>query len=358
MGGICEVRIHIVQKGDTLWKLAQKYGVDFEALKAANNHLSNPDLIMPGMKIKIPSGKVQATKQMGQKEAPIFGAKKEHPMKKEAPQKPKTPPPSIKEEKEMPIPMPTPPMPPVQKKAPSFHLQKTNMNVNIIKQQKETEINVPVQPAKIEKPIEQPIPQPKPIAPPVKKPLKAMKKPLKEIPKKEMPKMMPPPKMEMPMFNYCYPVTPLYHFGGAPCPPNMVPVPLFNQPMPFSPPQQMLPPMPAVPFGQHVSGPMWQGEGSESMEANDGNEVDVQGFGDVTQQISGQQQGMPTLPTQQFPMPQQPFTMHGMGNFPQHVTGYGPIPNVPAPPIYPFGSMNPQWGFRDFDENEGDIEVE
>jgi morphogenetic protein associated with SpoVID len=49
------VKIHIVQKGDTLWKIAQKYGVDFEELKKMNAHLSDPDYIMPGMKIKVPT---------------------------------------------------------------------------------------------------------------------------------------------------------------------------------------------------------------------------------------------------------------------------------------------------------------
>lgn len=49
------MQIHTVQKGDTLWKIAKMYGVDFEELKAANPQLSNPDLIMPGMKINIPS---------------------------------------------------------------------------------------------------------------------------------------------------------------------------------------------------------------------------------------------------------------------------------------------------------------
>lgn len=48
------MQIHTVQKGDTLWKIAKMYGVDFEDLKAANPQLANPDLIMPGMKITIP----------------------------------------------------------------------------------------------------------------------------------------------------------------------------------------------------------------------------------------------------------------------------------------------------------------
>ena len=48
------MKIHIVQKGDTLWKLAKKYGVSFDELKKLNSQLSNPDLLMPGMKLKIP----------------------------------------------------------------------------------------------------------------------------------------------------------------------------------------------------------------------------------------------------------------------------------------------------------------
>ncbi|EOA3904564.1 SafA/ExsA family spore coat assembly protein, partial [Bacillus cytotoxicus] len=59
------MKIHIVQKGDTLWKIAKKYGVDFETLKIANTQLSNPDLIMPGMKIKVPSGSVHVKKNAG-----------------------------------------------------------------------------------------------------------------------------------------------------------------------------------------------------------------------------------------------------------------------------------------------------
>lgn len=81
------MKIHIVQKGDTLWKIANKYGVDFEQLKSMNTQLSNPDLIMPGMKIKVPSGNIAI-----KKEAPVqmAGQKKEmpiadHPFAKEKP---------------------------------------------------------------------------------------------------------------------------------------------------------------------------------------------------------------------------------------------------------------------------------
>jgi len=48
------LKIHIVQKGDTLWEISHKYGVDFEQLKDINVHIASPDMIMPGMKIKIP----------------------------------------------------------------------------------------------------------------------------------------------------------------------------------------------------------------------------------------------------------------------------------------------------------------
>lgn len=60
------LKIHIVQKGDTLWELSKQYGVDFEELKQVNSQLSSPDMIMPGMKIKIPSSTKQVKKEEGQ----------------------------------------------------------------------------------------------------------------------------------------------------------------------------------------------------------------------------------------------------------------------------------------------------
>lgn len=68
------MKIHIVQKGDTLWEIAKKYGVNFEELKQVNPQLASPDMIMPGMKIKVPS----STKQV-KKEAPIKEKQKEMP---------------------------------------------------------------------------------------------------------------------------------------------------------------------------------------------------------------------------------------------------------------------------------------
>ncbi|MEW6978354.1 MAG: SafA/ExsA family spore coat assembly protein [Bacillota bacterium] len=77
------MKIHIVQKGDSLWKISKKYGVDFQELKKLNSQLSNPDLIMPGMKIKIPSSGVPVkTDHQKVKEMP---KQKEHPYVKEKP---------------------------------------------------------------------------------------------------------------------------------------------------------------------------------------------------------------------------------------------------------------------------------
>ncbi|GAE92590.1 YRBA protein [Gracilibacillus boraciitolerans JCM 21714] len=49
------MKIHVVQKDETLWKIAQKYGVSLDEVIKANSQISNPDMIMPGMKIKIPT---------------------------------------------------------------------------------------------------------------------------------------------------------------------------------------------------------------------------------------------------------------------------------------------------------------
>lgn len=78
------MKIHIVQKGDTLWEIAKKYNVDFEALKQLNSHLASPDMIMPGMKIRIPA-EVKTNKKGGDKTQPkkVVEPKKEVIIKKE-----------------------------------------------------------------------------------------------------------------------------------------------------------------------------------------------------------------------------------------------------------------------------------
>lgn len=75
--GVRALKIHIVQKGDTIWEIAQQYGVNFEELKKLNSHLSSPDMIMPGMKIKIPVTSKQVKTSPPVKTQTQKGVKKE-----------------------------------------------------------------------------------------------------------------------------------------------------------------------------------------------------------------------------------------------------------------------------------------
>ncbi|WP_158282130.1 SafA/ExsA family spore coat assembly protein [Salipaludibacillus keqinensis] len=189
------MKIHIVQKGDTLWKLSKKYGVDFEKLKSANTQLANPDLIMPGMKINIPSSGGVKKKEVVKKEYPI---KKETPVK-EAP-KPKMP---VKKEvkKEVPAPAPVPPPQP----KPSYHVQQAKVNVNVYKQPSYPKMPTPPPAPKAPKPPvkevkEQPKEAPKAPPKPAPKPKpKAMAKPkpVEKLPSKKMPAPMPVQKKPM-----------------------------------------------------------------------------------------------------------------------------------------------------------------
>ncbi|MDO7906868.1 LysM peptidoglycan-binding domain-containing protein [Paenibacillus sp. JX-17] len=55
------MKIHIVKKGDTLYLLAQKYGVTLEKITAANPQITDPNQLEIGMKVKIPSEAVPAS---------------------------------------------------------------------------------------------------------------------------------------------------------------------------------------------------------------------------------------------------------------------------------------------------------
>lgn len=54
--------IYTVQRGDTLWGIAEKYlgnGTKYTQI-ASENHIKNPNLIYPGQRIKIPEKEVSA----------------------------------------------------------------------------------------------------------------------------------------------------------------------------------------------------------------------------------------------------------------------------------------------------------
>jgi morphogenetic protein associated with SpoVID len=205
------VKIHIVQKGDTLWKIAKKYGVNFEEMKKLNSQLSNPDMIMPGMKIKVPTagGTIKKETSLGSHN-PGPGVKKEIPLTEHPFAKEKPIPAPIKEMpiKEVPI-----KEQPIIKEAPKAPYT-PKMPLQVVP---EIDINnyymMNMQNMKIEQP--QLPPKPANILPEVKE------VPKKEIPMKEMPVPMPPPPVqEVPCEpqEYCVPVTPVMPGPGF-CPP-------------------------------------------------------------------------------------------------------------------------------------------
>jgi LysM repeat protein len=59
------VQTHVVVPGDTLSGIAQQFGVSLGALEAANPQITNPDLILPGQVIRIPTDVVIYAVQSG-----------------------------------------------------------------------------------------------------------------------------------------------------------------------------------------------------------------------------------------------------------------------------------------------------
>jgi spore coat assembly protein SafA len=53
------LKIHIVQSGDSMWKIAKNYGVELDKLIQANPEIKDPNKISPGDKINIPGVMVQ-----------------------------------------------------------------------------------------------------------------------------------------------------------------------------------------------------------------------------------------------------------------------------------------------------------
>ncbi len=199
------LKIHIVQKGDTMWEIAQQYGVDFEELKQLNNQISSPDMIMPGMKIKIP-GNSKSVKQQAHK--------KETQKPKEQPYKDMTtkPMPAIKEDDKEKPKMVKPEMPPMPSMPPMPAQPMMQMPIMEQEFQNYTTINFPQMPA-------QPKEEPKPV-----KKEKPKEEPKQVKPKKQpMPQPMPMPQPQVPMvplccyvMDPCYPQIPFQTMGPNP----------------------------------------------------------------------------------------------------------------------------------------------
>lgn len=207
-----KLRIHIVQKGDTLWKIAKEYGISFEDLKRLNVHLANPDYIVPGMEIILPE-KInkephrESHKEMSKKETQVHKeAPKESP-KKEV-QRPMPPPPPIVPPPPAPMPMPEPqmipipipmPMPMQMPQQPMWVPQPVEMNWHqqvVMPQVEQTVTPPPVQ-------IQPAPPPPAPTPPPVAQP-KPMPQPAPQPPMHIMPQM-----PAVPHCSSCH--QPIYH---------------------------------------------------------------------------------------------------------------------------------------------------
>lgn len=206
------MKIHIVQKGDTLWEISKKYGVDFEQLKQANSHIASPDMIMPGMKIKVPSTTKNVKKEGIKKEA-----KKEtqQPYKDVSPK----PMPVIEEDdkEKQKVVKPEMPVPPMPEKPSQPILQMPIMQMPVLDQ--DFEFNFPAMPSYPEKKEEK-----------VKEEKKVVEqKPVHQPPVQEQPVYQPPvqepmaPVMHHPIPYYpcCYYVHPC--FPPFPYPPMVMP---------------------------------------------------------------------------------------------------------------------------------------
>lgn len=105
------MEVHIVQKGETLWKIARHFGISFEELKRVNGHLANPDYVVPGMKIFLPGKSASTETGMDKKTS-----KDPNVVKKTEKEPVKVAPPTPVEQKKEPVqskpkPAPTPEMP-------------------------------------------------------------------------------------------------------------------------------------------------------------------------------------------------------------------------------------------------------
>ncbi len=312
-----------MQKGDTLWELSKKYGVDYEELLAANSHFSSPDMVMPGMKIRIPTTakavKKEAPIMNVQKEAPIMNAKEqpkvEQPYKDISPK----PLPVIKEDDKKPImevkpEMPLPQMPqmpqlpqmtlPQITQAPTLDQEfTTNMMINIhetnIMEESSEESSHEKEKPTMQKPIQQQ---------PVHQPIfhQPMYQPLHMIP--------------------CYPVHSVH-----PCCAGHFPMPMH--PIPVMPPQ-MVQPSQMMPMQENDCGcgggsnydvPQMGGMQPFNSGPMMGMQGDQMGMSQMQPMMGmqGDQMGIPQMqPTMMFPM------MEGFqtNNFPTP-PGFGELRN-------------------------------
>ncbi|WP_462412361.1 SafA/ExsA family spore coat assembly protein [Neobacillus sp. Marseille-QA0830] len=383
------MKIHIVQKGDTLWKIAKKYGVNFEELKKLNSQLSNPDMIMPGMKIKVPT-----TGGTIKKEGPVshLGVKKEFPLKeqpiKEMPVPKKEVP--IKEVpikevpvKEVPIakeqPVVEAPKVPYTPKMPLQIIPEIDVNNYYMMNMQNVKVEQPQVPPKanILPEVKEEVKKEVPVKMPVLPPVPPKEAPVQMQPAKEMPIQTPPP-MEAPMVmpqqqDYCVPVTPILPgsgfcppFGGFPVQPympyhpgagmdgfpGMGAMPGYMPPVPAGPafiPQHFedessfIPPVPGFNPGGAVMGAQTGFQQPMGMDPGFYGQTPA-GFGHMPMSEGQMPMGYGQMPMGQGQMPMGPGQMPmGYGQMPmgqgQMPMGYGQMPMGPGQMPMGFGQM-------------------
>ncbi|MFC4409911.1 SafA/ExsA family spore coat assembly protein [Chungangia koreensis] len=240
------MNVHIVQKGDTLWKIARQNGVSFDELKRMNAHLANPDYIVPGMKIFLPD------KATGKKEEIV------HPFNDGKP--PKT---VVLSEKEKVVEMPVMETPKMEVPVVELPKEKVVVKEKMIETPPMPKYSAPVQPTPIPQPIQMPhyhaiqyVPitknfysvqqsahvQPAPVQPaPIQPPPTPVESPMvEEIVEEHVPMEMPmmtqpyftgPMCGCMPMPEFCPPVIPCHPFMHHFYPMAPMPMPYYGSPI-------------------------------------------------------------------------------------------------------------------------------
>ncbi|MEC0247744.1 LysM peptidoglycan-binding domain-containing protein [Paenibacillus chitinolyticus] len=190
---------HIVQQGDTLWKLSKAWGIPLKEMIEANTQLKNPSVLMTGETVYIPK-KGHKEQEGVQGYQPHHGGTA-HGKKNTSPIQPAVPVPEVVEQKPEVVQIPE--LPEINQIT-----KITEINLNLAKvteNKEEVKIELPVQPMpQVQLPvIEQPPVQPAP-QPPVQPPVPEYQLPQLVLPQIELPSYTPQPPPQHP----CEPVVP------------------------------------------------------------------------------------------------------------------------------------------------------
>lgn len=291
--GILLVDVHIVVKGDTLWKIARQYGIPFEDLKRVNAHLANPDYIVPGMKIFLPARKAEEKPGMNKKPDKKPGQqlpqeKPHQPLPQEKPTQPVKPP--------IPLPQEKPHVPPAQP-------------------------NVPPAPTPAPRPPSPPTPAPRPTPapkPPVPTPpAPTPKPPAPKPPEKPQVPVPQPPRPNLPVQPSLPPSTSVPTPPPQPTPPTQPPVPIPMPPVSHHMPPYCPPIMP-VPCGWM---PIYDAD------------CYPMAFPGFTSPSPMPQTPMPQVP--QMPLTQTPMLPAQLGTKPPSIDVQEQVEDFEESPIYP-----------------------